>query len=251
MSAVSVDTTATLPARAARSRRFYVAMALAMIAAVIAGFAPSLVDTSARRAPLTPLVTLHGLLFGLWMLTFLLQASLIARRHVAAHRKVGAVACGLAVLIVIVGYVTARGMVRRGFDLSGDLNAQADPALQVVFALGDLVTFTVLTTAGVIYRRRSDVHKRLMLLGTIGGMMPASFAHLIGHFPALHTRAPIILVPLCVFFFAPAIYDRLVMRRFHPVTIWGGVALFVWANLRAAVIGPSAAWHHLIAWWAQ
>jgi hypothetical protein len=32
-------------------------------------------------------------------------------------------------------------MVRRGFDLSGDINAQADPLFQLVFSLGDLVIF--------------------------------------------------------------------------------------------------------------
>lgn len=250
-SAVTVGSAATLPARAIRSRRFYVMMALAMIAAAVAGFAPALVDTAGRKAPVTPLVAVHGALFALWMLLFLVQTSLIAQRRTAIHRKVGAAACGLAALMVIVGFVTAREMVRRGFDLSGDLNAQADPAFQLVFALGDLLTFALLTTAAVLYRRRSDLHKRLMLLGTIGGMMPASLAHLIGHFPVFHTRAPIIVVPLFVFLFTPAAYDRITLRRFHPVTLWGAVALFAWANVRAAVIGPSPAWHHLVAWLAR
>jgi len=248
---LSVGSTATLPARAARSRRFYVAMALAMILAAGAGFAPSLVDTAGRKAPVTPLVAVHGVLFALWMVVFLVQTSLVSQGRTAIHKKLGPVACGLAAIMVIVGYVTAREMVRRGFDLSGDLNAQADPSFQVVFALGDLLTFAVLITAGVLYRHRSDVHKRLMLLGTIGGMMPASFAHLLGHFPVFHTRAPLILVPLSAFFFAPAAHDRIVRRRFHPVSLWGGIALFVWANVRAAVIGPSPAWHHLVAWIAR
>jgi hypothetical protein len=34
----------------------------------------------------------------------------------------------------------------------------------------------------------------------------------------------------------------------HPVSIWGGVLLFGWANLRAAVIGPSDAWHAFAGW---
>jgi hypothetical protein len=64
-------------------------------------------------------------------------------------------------------------MARRGFDLSGDLHIEADPLRALVNPLGDLATFGTMAAAGYGYRHRSDIHKRLMLLATVGGLTPA------------------------------------------------------------------------------
>jgi hypothetical protein len=45
-----------------------------------------------------------------------------------------------------------------------------------------------------------------------------------------------------------AIHDRVAKGRVHPISLWVALALFVWSNLRAAVIGPSAAWHQFAGW---
>jgi hypothetical protein len=87
-----------------------------------------------------------------------------------------------------VGYATAIAMGRRGFDLSGDLNAAADPLGVLVLPLGDLVSFGILVTAALCYRRRPEVHKRLMLLATSGALMAAPLAHLIAKFPDFAKR---------------------------------------------------------------
>lgn len=41
---------------------------------------------------------------------------------------------------------------------------------ELVHPLGDLLTFGILVTAAVIWRKRPEVHKRLMLLATLGSM---------------------------------------------------------------------------------
>jgi hypothetical protein len=76
-------------------------------------------------------------------------------------------------MMIILGYMTAITIARRGYDLSGDLRIEADPILGMVNLLGDLVPFGILVVAGFLYRHRSDIHKRLMLLATVGGLMPA------------------------------------------------------------------------------
>jgi hypothetical protein len=73
--------------------------------------------------------------------------------------------------------------------------------------------------------------------------MPAPLAHLIGHAPLLREMAPIIVVPIALFLFASALCDRVSLGRVHPVSLWGGVFIFVWDLLLNIVIGPSAAWH--------
>jgi hypothetical protein len=38
------------------------------LAIAVAGFAPSIIDQTSRRAPLTPLVVAHGAVFAAWLL---------------------------------------------------------------------------------------------------------------------------------------------------------------------------------------
>ena len=229
-------------------RWFYIGMALATIITVVVGFAPSLVNTAGRKAPLTPLVATHGIVYVAWLFVFLAQTTLLATQRISAHRRLGTAAVLLAPLLMGLGYVTAVAMARRGFDLSGDIHIEADPLLGLVNPLGDLVTFGSLVSGGFWYRQRGDIHKRLMLLATVGGLMPAPLAHLIGHYPSLNAMPPIIVVPIAIFLFASAAYDRVSLRRIHPVSLWGAVAIFVWDLLLNIVIGPSAAWHHFARW---
>jgi hypothetical protein len=79
--------------------------------------------------------------------------------------------------------------------------------------------------------------------------MPAALGHFVGH---NFRSAPALLLPmLAVTFFAPAIYDRIRLGRFNRVTLWGGIVLFAWGNVRAVFIRPSAAWQQVMAWLAS
>lgn len=231
-----------------RGRWFYTGMALATWATVLAGFGPGIINTTTRTAPLTLLVAVHGTIFSVWLLLFFAQTVLISTGRVAVHRRLGIIGVVLALAMLVSGYATAIAVGRRGFDLSGDLNVAADPLAYLVFPLGDLVSFGILVAVGFGYRRRADIHKRLMLLATVGSLMPAPLAHIIGHNPYLRMMGSIIVVPIALFLFASAVYDRLSRGRIHPVSLWGAIILLIWANLRALVIGPSHAWHQFAAW---
>lgn len=230
--------------------RFYIGMALAAVGITMAGFGPAALDTASRRAPLTLAVAAHGAVFSAWLLLFLTQTLLVPTRRTVLHRRLGYAGVVLAVLMIASGYATAIAMARRGHDLSGDLiRATSNPLELLVFQLGDLISFSVLVGLAVWYRNRPEVHKRLMLLATIGALMPAALAHIIGHSPVLREmRAPIILVPLVPLLFAGAVHDRLSRGRIHPVSLWVAVALLLWSNLRAAVIGPSDVWQKFATW---
>ena len=225
-------------------RWFYIVMAICAIVTIVLGFAPSLINTAARKAPPSSLAIAHGLVSAAWLLIFLVQTTLVATRRISVHSQLGTAAVFLAPVIIVLGYMTAITMARRGFDLSGDLHIEADPLLGMVNPLGDLVPFGILVAAGFLYRHQSDIHKRLMLLATVGGLMPAPLAHFIGHFPSLNKMPPIIVVPIALFLFASAVYDRLSFGRIHPVSLWGAAAIFAWDLSLNILIGPSAAWHH-------
>ena len=79
--------------------------------------------------------------------------------------------------------------------------------------------------------------------------MPAALTHIIGHSPVLREiQAPIIVIPLFLLLFTSAIRDRMYLGRIHPVSLWVALAMFLWSNLRAVVIGPSETWHDIANW---
>jgi uncharacterized membrane protein YozB (DUF420 family) len=229
-------------------RRFSMAMAVCAIVIAVLGFAPSSLDSTARRGPLTPLVAAHAATCIAWLVLFLVQTALAARRQIDLHRRLGTVTLLLAPAMIVSGYMVAITMARRGFDLSGDLGIDADPLLGLVNPLGDLATFGILVAGGYWYRRRRDVHKRLMLLATVGGLMPAPLAHLISHSPLPREMGPIVVIPITLFLFASAAYDRVSLGRMHPVSLWGATVIFIWGLLLNIAIGPSAAWHQFAQW---
>ena len=230
---------------------FFTGMAIAMLATSTAGFMPSLVHTAGRRAPLSPLAAAHGLVFFAWLLIFLVQSRLVATRRVAWHRRLGLAAVFLLALMIPLAYSTTIAMVRRSFDLSGDLRIDHDPLYESIFPFGDITIFAVLVIAALAYRRRPEIHKRLMLFANIE-LMPAPLAHLIGHTPWLALLpAAIVMIPISIFVIAAVARDLLLLRRVHPLT-WGlAILRLVSGPLEAGPIGSSAAWHHFASWLAR
>ena len=229
-------------------RRFFTAMACMMLAVAISGFLPSIVFTSGRRAPISLLAAAHGATFFCWLLIFLAQARLIANRRVRLHQRTGWAAGLFAVLMVCLAYPTCLEMVRRGYDLSGDLKAERDPAYLVIFPLGDLLLFSVLLAAAIIFRRRREIHRTLILFANIA-LMPAPLSHLIGHVPRLAAMPPaIIMLPIGLFLTAAIARDFLMKGAVRPLT-WGLAAvMFLSGPLRSELIGPSAPWHEFVRW---
>jgi hypothetical protein len=244
-------------------RRFYLTVAVFIILLSFAGFSPSIADQSKRNALPTPLVVVHGSLALAWLLLFLAQATLIATRRLAVHRRLGLVGPLLAVALIVVGYVVTTNMVRRGYDLSGDLNrvlfapgSPPPPAATVLFPLAELLTFGALVAAGLWYRNRPDIHKRLMLLALIPlAQEPVNhlIGHLIGYWPTLFSTGRSISraagPALTILFLAMgAIRDRVSEGRVHPVSVWVPVLLLGWMSALPLVVLPSAVWHELAAW---
>jgi hypothetical protein len=223
---------------------FYPSMAAACLLISIAAFAPAIIHPNHRLGSSSWLVAVHGCLFFLWLIVFLAQALLITRGSYRTHRRFGTASAALAIAMVAVGYVTVIEMTRRGFDFSGDLDLAHDPlgpVNQMIFPLLDIVEFALLVAAGYALRRRSDYHKRLMLFATLA-LLPAPFAHFIGHVPLLKAHGTVVVVPIFLSLVASAIYDLAAFRRVHPVSLWIGLGMFILDNLSATVIGHSAIW---------
>ena len=126
-----------------------------------------------------------------WLVLYLVQTVLASTGNVRLHRRLGGVAIFLAVVMMIVGYRTTIEMVRRGFDLSGDLERLGPVILQTPFQLCGLPLFGGLVLIGILNRRRPDVHKRLMWLTIPGTPIGAPLVHAIGHYGLPFVVAPL------------------------------------------------------------
>jgi hypothetical protein len=230
-----------------RHTRFYRGMGAIAAILVIAGFAPALVMPVHPRQPMTALVAVHAALCVGWIAFFILQVSLVPAGRTDMHRRLGPFGGVLAAMLVVTGYFTAITMARRGIAISGDPATARDPIGELVFPLGDLVTFGGFVAAALLWRRQRAVHVRMMLFATLGGLMPAALAHLLAYFPP-PLGGPAIVLPLTALYVSHAVFDKLATGRIHPLSLWGAVGMFVWANGRAALIGPSDAWHRFVAW---
>ena len=153
-----------------RDHRFFTAMAVAAALTVFVGFAPTyyLRGMSAAR-PLSGLVHLHGMLSTTWMLLFLVQTGLVSARRTDIHRRLGVAGGLLAVLLLVVGYMTAVEAARHGVAPPGG----PPPLAFLAVPLGTIAVFAILVGAALYSRTRPETHKRLMLLATIALLTPA------------------------------------------------------------------------------
>ena len=87
-----------------RTRLFYMAITLMLMAMVIRGFWPSYFGLLVSGSVTRPwIVHVHGAVFSGWMLLLLAQASLVATGRVRLHRRVGSVGIAYGVLVLVIG----------------------------------------------------------------------------------------------------------------------------------------------------
>jgi hypothetical protein len=242
---------------------FYVSAALFVIFLSVAGFGPSMIDQSRRNAPPTPLVIAHGIIASAWLLLFLMQATLVATRRVAVHRRLGMIGPVLAVVLIVLGFLTTIETARRGYDLSGDLTrtfvppgspppTAAERAAAFLPPLFVFLNFGLLVAAGLWYRHRPDIHKRLTLFALIplaGEPIIHLVGYLVGHWPASQGVLFSIGLTISILLLSVnAIYDKVSQGRIHPVSVWVPIMVIVEQVVLLPAVFSSAAWHEIAEW---
>ncbi|MEO5630230.1 MAG: hypothetical protein ABIQ62_10760 [Thermomonas sp.] len=209
-------------------------------AIVFAGFARTFYLKQAFGAPpLSDLLILHGLLMTSWFVSFIVQTRLVAAGRIDLHRRMGMGGALLALAILIVGPTVAITAAKLGH------TPGPPPLVFLVVPLGDMLVFALLVGAALLFRRRSDVHKRLMLLSFVGlltaaiARVPVEAWHRAGIVAYFSTT--ILLVLGCL------AYDTVKHRRLHPAFAWGaGLIILSWP-LRLALT-TTAAWMKFATW---
>jgi hypothetical protein len=215
-------------------RPLYLLAAIAISLIVLIGFARTYYLKGFFATPPLPslVVHLHGIVMTAWVVLFLVQVSLVAKRRTKTHQRLGVLGAVLAALVVVVGVLTALYATARGA-------TPGPPPIQfLIVPLGDMVVFAILIGAALYYRRRMDVHKRLMILAAVNMMAPA-----IARIPLsfIANGGPLAffgLTDICLLVFVA--FDTIRHRRLHPVFLWGTLFLIAMQPLRLAIAQTDA-----------
>jgi hypothetical protein len=208
--------------RLTRSKFFLLANAL-LLAIVLVGFSRTLyLRAFFDVAPIPASLYIHGAALTLWFVFGVLQPWLIARGDAATHRKVGTIAAGYAVAIVISGLMANARMASR-------LQSPGDAENIIVWGnYLSLLAFAGLVCAAVVLRRRREAHRRLMLLASVSIVGPA-----LGRFPlwpifaaGLDGARNYAIGGLLLLLAMVVGYDIGSRGRPHPATWMGSLAIF-------------------------
>jgi hypothetical protein len=193
-------------------------MASVLLLIVAVGFAKSfylrniIYSGHAGTSTLPVYIVLHGIALTSWFLLFLGQTLLVACGRIRLHRALGIAGAALAAVVFTLSMLVVVRSVARG------------ETSEVV--LGDmalLLLFAIFVTGGIWYRRKPDVHKRLMTIASISIVAPA-----IARWPGAQSMLPISVVAPQLFLYAALIlYDVVSRRRVHPATAWGVASYIV------------------------
>jgi hypothetical protein len=146
----------------------------------------------------------------------------------------------IAALMVLVGISTALIRASQGATPPGG----PSPLTFLVVPLVDMSVFAVLVGAGFYFRRRPDVHKRLMMLATIT-ILDAAVARL----PfGIMQAGPIAFFGLTdVFVLACVAYDLITLKRIHRATALAALLIIASQPLRL-MLGGTQAWLRFATW---
>ena len=226
---------------------FFSGMAAVALIVVLIGFARTYFLAGLFRAPLPNLlVHIHGAAFTLWIILFITQISLVTARRVDLHRRLGLLGFVLAIVMIVLGTVTASDCLARHIAQPGMDTAAQVRALYTI-PLGDMLLFSTFVYFGYRNRFQPAVHKRLMWFATLS-LLDAGF----DRWPVFDPYSLPVVHLIC---FTPLLllmigYDWWSKGKVQRVTIWATIFMVVTQQI-CYPLGRTAAWQSFAAWVAM
>lgn len=194
----------------------------AILAIVLIGFGRSyyLRDWFVER-PLDVPLRIHGLFLTGWFAITAVQAYLIDSGRRSLHRQTAWLASAIALGVVLSAtWINTR--------LALQIRSAQDPENAFVWVnYLSLLVFAVLFSTAVLKRREAQKHRRLMLLASIAIIGPAfarfAFWPVFGY--GVAGGPPFAVGGLLLLMLALVGYDLLILRKVHPTTLRGIVAI--------------------------
>ncbi len=216
---------------------FFFWMSALLLAILVIGFSPTLyLREFFPVEPIPGYLYAHGAILTAWYVWLVLQTSLVRNGRTATHRRMGVIGAVIGTLVIFAGpmaTVGAVGRIHAAFpDWNTDMGA-VEPALgvqgvtivrfmaQVMWGnFVSIAVFAGMLAAAVVLRRNPQVHKRLMLLGSIAIVGPALAR--ISRWPFFGGESgpfiPVVLISLVI---AVVVHDLVTLRKLHRATVIG------------------------------
>ena len=226
---------------------FFSGMAAVALVAVLIGFARTYFLAGLLRAPLPNLlVHIHGAVFTLWIIFFIVQIALVTARGVDLHRRLGLLGFVLATLMILLGTVTASDRLARNVARPGTDAIEEVRAFYAV-PLADMLMFSVFVYFGYHNRFQPAVHKRLMWFATLS-LLDAGF----DRWPVFDPYSlPVVnLICFTPLFLLMIGYDWWSKGKVQRVTIWSTIFMLFVQQSRHP-LGHTAVWQNFAAWVAM
>jgi len=226
---------------------FFSGMAGVALIAVLVGFARTYFLAGLFRAPLPNLlVHIHGAVFTLWIILFIAQISLVTAGRVDVHRRLGLPGFVLALVMIVLGTVTASDSLARHVAQPGTETVEGVRAFYAV-PVGAMLMFSTFVYFGYRNRFQPATHKRLMWFATMS-LLDAGF----DRWPVFDPYSLPIVNFIC---YTPLLllligYDWWSTGKVQRVTIWATIFLVVVQQVRHP-LGYTAAWQSFAAWVAM
>ena len=231
---------------------FYVWMAAAIAVFAFVAFAPTYwLQIPAGTFVGTPLLHIHSAIFSAWTIFLVWQSYLAANGRMRDHRAWGMAGIGLATAVFILG--TAAAIASLKFRMAV---GSADMARSsFIVAMTNMLLFGGFFVAAMVNAKRSETHRRLILLATIS-LLPAAISRVTyfmakgsgpGLRPTLGPALPVVkqlmphLLVVGVFILAGILYDWRTRGRPHPAWLIGAAVIATSFFLRAP-LGDTALW---------
>jgi len=197
-------------------RSIYVSTSGLMVAIVVVGFWPSYVGPLlARAVDRSAVIHFHAAVFVGWLALFAAQAALAATGQVRRHMQVGRLGVPYGVLVIVMGLITTL------YQYAGRIRADGlEASLEYpTWPLIDMAIFAPFFAAAIVYRRKPEIHKRLMLVAATTLLVAAA------------GRMPVSPSVFRLVWFSPILlgmaYDLVTRRRVSPAYAVGLAVLFV------------------------
>jgi len=240
-SASQVAVSRRMPAFAGRSglvdRYFYLFASLLIAAIVVWGFHYTVNQNLFHASPPRPLLLwFHGAAFSSWVLFYIFQSGLVRTHNVKWHRFFGWFGAALATVMVALGCIIAVVMAR--FDWFTLHEPGTDVFLSV--PLGDMLVFAPCVALAILWRRKPELHRRLLFIATCA-LLDAAFGrndYLFNHDLYYWCVDAVILLGVA--------RDLLVNRSVHMVYRVALPALIVVQVLQIYLFRSAPAWWHTL-----
>jgi hypothetical protein len=162
---VTSELAVTGPLRGVFWRAFTIGVVLVMMVIVVLGFRPFYAALATGSVRAHWLIVVHAAVFSGWMLLLLAQTILVFRRRIVWHQRLGRAGIWLGGLVLTLGLIVT--FAAPMMSVRDGRSTLDEAAAFVILPLGDMLLFAGFFAAGIMNRRRKELHKPLMLLATL------------------------------------------------------------------------------------